>query len=738
MKRKLLGSLFAVILAVTTMVQTVGAADLSTQIHNVMDAKMGNDAGTESTEASDIHSGTAQEVFYTADQEVSADSIQTPTLPVTLAPEATVTETSAYNAMIALKAQYPEGMPWTNDNTYRWRGYNYPNYIYAIGGGCAGFAFILSDAAFGDLPARYVDNPTYDDIRVGDILRVNNDSHSVIVLEKYTDHIVIAEGNYNASIHWGRTMTKDETMRTLTNLTTRYPVGAAASSPKPEDPSGVYDADNVDVDKIVEFVFRLYVTCLGRIPDEDGWFDWSYQLAAGQSNGAEVAWGFFGSDEMINKNRISAQIRKARTKTIDWILSHTDNIPVMEGYGPEVSILRSAIIVKQLDDNNVSDDKSLNAVIDEISKTIKEAENQSTSLSKIYKTLCGTPFGMKKGTIPVYLAWCMRKNQDSIVLLFKGKEIPISGDTLSQIEAEPENYTLYVEKGTQEKESFLEGVISAFSQIDPVTVNNKCTFAAELLQTWFRGLSKFTRDHTMTYTEEAVAVSQKMLKFKGQLLQYDINPHAFLFTDIPNYFGSENDYVHTLEGLCSFASAYNSFITEVKEYLTTKTKQVFNRAIKGSLSSIMQDWYNSLPETTRTHIFSSEVNGFLHFIKENTSFDDYDVISELAKCVTMLAIEDWNDQLVDTFLSNIKSYIDVVNSFALEEDDVANDGTIVLSLGYGGKVYENNITDTEISGIAETAMNNIESHLEEYGEAITAQERVAVLLKLLKKELEQL
>lgn len=444
------------------------------------------------------------------------------------------------------------------------------------------------------------------------------------------------------------------------------------------------------------------------------------------------------NNEMINKNRISAQIRKARTKTIDWILSHTDNIPVMEGYGPEVSILRSAIIVKQLDDNNVSDDKSLNAVIDEISKTIKEAENQSTSLSKIYKTLCGTPFGMKKGTIPVYLAWCMRKNQDSIVLLFKGKEIPISGDTLSQIEAEPENYTLYVEKGTQEKESFLEGVISAFSQIDPVTVNNKCTFAAELLQTWFRGLSKFTRDHTMTYTEEAVAVSQKMLKFKGQLLQYDINPHAFLFTDIPNYFGSENDYVHTLEGLCSFASAYNSFITEVKEYLTTKTKQVFNRAIKGSLSSIMQDWYNSLPETTRTHIFSSEVNGFLHFIKENTSFDDYDVISELAKCVTMLAIEDWNDQLVDTFLSNIKSYIDVVNSFALEEDDVANDGTIVLSLGYGGKVYENNITDTEISGIAETAMNNIESHLEEYGEAITAQERVAVLLKLLKKELEQL
>lgn len=445
------------------------------------------------------------------------------------------------------------------------------------------------------------------------------------------------------------------------------------------------------------------------------------------------------NNEMINKNRISAQIRKARAKTIDWILSHTDDIPIMDGYGPEVSILRSTIIVKHLKNSNASDDESLNAVINYIYRMITEAENEPASFSNIYKTLCSTPFGMKKGTIPIYFAWCMRKNQVAIVLSFKGKEIPISGDTLSQIEEEPENYTLYVEKGTQEKEAYLEGIISAFSQADPASVNNKCAFAAELLQTWFRGLSKFTRDHTMNYREEkTTAVPQKMLKFKGQLLQYDINPHAFLFTDIPKYLDIENDYVQALESLRTFADEYNSFIADTKVYLINRAKQVFNRTIKGSLSSIMQDWYDSLSETTRTHIFSSEVNGFLHFIKENTSFDDIDVVSELAKCVTMLAIEDWNDRLVNTFLSDIKSYVDVVNNFTLEEDDTDTDGTINLSLDYGGKIYENNITDTEISGIAETAMNNIESHLEEYGEAITAQERVAVLLKLLKKELEQL
>ena len=120
-------------------------------------------------------------------------------LMTTLALAAAPSESEVYKAMVALKSDYPEGMAWTNDNGYSWKGG-----IFSTGYGCAGFAFILSDAAFGDLPARMVSDFIYADIRVGDILRINNDSHSVIVLEKHSDHVVIAEGNYNNSIHWGR------------------------------------------------------------------------------------------------------------------------------------------------------------------------------------------------------------------------------------------------------------------------------------------------------------------------------------------------------------------------------------------------------------------------------------------------------------------------------------------------------------------------------------------------------
>ncbi len=127
-----------------------------------------------------------------------------------------LTEGKVYAAIMAMQPEYPEGMAWTNDNTYYWKGG-----IYSGGMGCAAFAFAMSDAAFGDLPARM--HTDYSNIRVGDILRVNNDTHSVIVLEVSETEVVVAEGNFNDSIHWGRKLSRDELQGEGNYILTRYP-----------------------------------------------------------------------------------------------------------------------------------------------------------------------------------------------------------------------------------------------------------------------------------------------------------------------------------------------------------------------------------------------------------------------------------------------------------------------------------------------------------------------------------
>ena len=72
------------------------------------------------------------------------------------------------------------------------------------------FAMIASDAAFGTIPAyRFTDMSK---IRVGDILRINGDSHSVIVLKvNGATSFTIAEGNYNSAINWERDIDLEQT-----------------------------------------------------------------------------------------------------------------------------------------------------------------------------------------------------------------------------------------------------------------------------------------------------------------------------------------------------------------------------------------------------------------------------------------------------------------------------------------------------------------------------------------------
>lgn len=157
------------------------------------------------------------------------------------------TPTEAYNAMIALKEQdaYKEGTTWTDDepysgsNGYRWNGG-------PLGGanilatGCVAFSFILSDTAFGNLPARMYAPGEFEfsDIKVGDILRMNTDSHTVIVLEVSDAGVVVAEGNISINgsggiVHWGRIISKEEVLRDTSHYITRYPEDYIA----PDDPS---------------------------------------------------------------------------------------------------------------------------------------------------------------------------------------------------------------------------------------------------------------------------------------------------------------------------------------------------------------------------------------------------------------------------------------------------------------------------------------------------------------------
>ena len=113
-------------------------------------------------------------------------------------------------------AGYSEGTPWTNDIPYR-RDDPYLNRVEfdgwpagCYGGvGCFGFMMDMMEYASNyEYPIRLIYG-TYDnlpEIRVGDGIRLDNNGHSVVVLEVHPDGhtVTVAEGNFNSTVHWGR------------------------------------------------------------------------------------------------------------------------------------------------------------------------------------------------------------------------------------------------------------------------------------------------------------------------------------------------------------------------------------------------------------------------------------------------------------------------------------------------------------------------------------------------------
>ena len=147
-------------------------------------------------------------------QEEVTTPAQTQTAPSAL------TEESVQASLEQLKQTYPSGTVYPTP--YR----STSNGPYSRGIHCSGGAPLGSDAAFGSLPWRQVDRPSWDQIRPGDIIEYKNDKsyHAVVVVKKTAEFIVVTESSNDNKTSWGEQYFRwwlEEQPRYV--LFTRYP-----------------------------------------------------------------------------------------------------------------------------------------------------------------------------------------------------------------------------------------------------------------------------------------------------------------------------------------------------------------------------------------------------------------------------------------------------------------------------------------------------------------------------------
>ena len=117
----------------------------------------------------------------------------TPTTP------GSVSEESVQAVLAELREQYPHGS--TYPTPYR----SVSNGPYRRGTYCSGWAMLCSDAAFGSLPWREIDDPRWEQIGVGDVIDYRNEisGHAIVVLEKTGEYVKVTESGGNNKALWG-------------------------------------------------------------------------------------------------------------------------------------------------------------------------------------------------------------------------------------------------------------------------------------------------------------------------------------------------------------------------------------------------------------------------------------------------------------------------------------------------------------------------------------------------------
>lgn len=152
----------------------------------------------------DIGQAVGFNVYWDGTVQIQGDQPYTGVAPGNAASapvQQTPTEESVQAAILALKDVYPHMAYYPAP----YRPNDPLNRPYSNCDHCAGWAMLCSDAAFGTLPWRRIEQPSWNQIRIGDLVRYSNatSGHVVVVVDKTDEYVKVTESGSTNMVRWG-------------------------------------------------------------------------------------------------------------------------------------------------------------------------------------------------------------------------------------------------------------------------------------------------------------------------------------------------------------------------------------------------------------------------------------------------------------------------------------------------------------------------------------------------------
>ena len=391
------------------------------------------------------------------------------------------------------------------------------------------------------------------------------------------------------------------------------------------------------------------------------------------------------NNEMLNKNCLTGAAAKSRAKLLDAMLNSPSLDLGLSGSGQEVSFMRSALvlpgILKKADkdslekkifnlepssgnEKNDGNFKKLFAVIKEF---FAHAEKNEISFYELFELLVKPEngFGLRRGVIPLYIAAVLSSFAKNAVLKKSGIEVPVSAQTLAEIAENPQEFSVRVQNWNDEKENYVKKTENIFADfvIEEEKNANGYSYLINAMLRWYRSLPKYTKQMKKVYggsaggsEKKSVPVQKEYSEFLNILKQGGFGTNEILFEKIPCAFKNEKpeqaDFALS-ENIKSAKNFFDFALENFTEKIIEETKNFFGKnAGEKSLKNVIAEFCAELEPETENHVFENGAHLLLKIYK-SAGNDEKQTAFEMAKVLTGLSIDDWNDETVGVFFERL-------------------------------------------------------------------------------------
>lgn len=494
------------------------------------------------------------------------------------------------------------------------------------------------------------------------------------------------------------------------------------------------------------------------------------------------------NNEMLNKNCLTGAATKSRAKLLDAMLNSPFADLGLSGSGQEISFMRSALllpgILKKAEKNsaekkifnlepasrNTKNDENFKNLFVVIKEFFARAEENEISFSELFELLVKPEngIGLRRGVIPLYIAAVVSSFSKNIVLKKSGIEVSVNAQSLAEISESPEAFSVRVQKWSNEKENYinsLENIFSDFVIEDEKNANGYSYFINAMLR-WYRSLPKYTKQMKKVYCGSAVGFDKKSVlvqkeysAFLNILRQGGFGANEILFEKIPCAFKKEKP-VQTdfslAENIKNAKNFFDSALENFTEKIIEETKNSFDKnAGEKSLKNVVAEFCAELDPETQNHIFENGAHSLLKIYK-SAGNDEKQIAGEMAKVLTGLSIDDWNDETVGVFFERLdelnKTLVEFRNPLEIRQaqcppdsseksesakvavlSEVANNYEIRFAQSGTENAKSKSFKKVECSVRAKSLEEEIWRTIEEMGQSVTDAEKRQVLVSLLEK-----